>query len=142
MPTDFIRRGRLLLCALACALLAPGALQAQQHEHDAHEHAQVRHPDPRPGVGGEGVLRGEIVPSRAREAYTIAARIPSILDGLYCHCECHEVRGRRSLLECFEDEMASRCGICMGEARLAHELHGKGKSLDEIRKSVDERYGG
>lgn len=127
-----------LLCAFACVLAAPRTADAQAH--GGHPRAQGHHPAPREGISGQGVLKGEVVPSRARDEYTIAARIPSILDGLYCHCECHEVRGRRSLLECFEDEMAARCGICLGQARMADEMHRDGKSLNEIRRAIDDRY--
>ncbi|HEX8394445.1 MAG TPA: CYCXC family (seleno)protein [Longimicrobium sp.] len=129
----------LLLALLLCAVAAPRAAAAQ------HDHGRVRaeghHPAPRPGVTGASVITGDIVPERAREVYTIAARIPGVLDALYCYCECHEVRGRRSLLECFKDEMAARCGICAGQARLADEMTRDGKSIAEIRKAIDRRFG-
>jgi hypothetical protein len=144
-PNATLRRHLPVLLALVlCALAAPAAA-AQAHEHGgrtpAHAAARGHHPAPRDGISGQGVLRGEVVPSRARDAYTIAARIPSILDALYCHCECHEVRGRRSLLECFEDQMAAGCGICLGQARMAAEMHADGKSLNQIRRAIDTRYG-
>ena len=87
------------------------------------------------------MLPADAVTERGREVYTMAARIPGLLDGIYCHCDCHGRDGLRSLLECFENEMASTCGICLGQARLAHEMHEKGKSLDEIRRAVDDTYG-
>jgi hypothetical protein len=135
----------LLFALLLGAFAMPAAAQAQPgHEHAAHRptpKAKSHHPDARAGITGAKVLTGEIVPSRARDAYTIAARIPDVLDALYCHCECHEREGRRSLLECFEDDMASTCGICQGQARMAAELHDGGKSLAEIRAALDQRWG-
>jgi hypothetical protein len=131
--------GALLLCALA-----PGAARAQDHAHRGHgqpAEAQGRHPQPRPGVTGERVLPADSVSERGREVYTMAARIPGLLDGIYCHCDCHERDGLRSLLECFENAMASTCGICLGQARLVYEMHEKGKSLNEIRQAVDADYG-
>ncbi|HVH11698.1 MAG TPA: hypothetical protein VM759_01530, partial [Longimicrobium sp.] len=116
------RRQRLVLLALLLgAFVAPAAAQAQpgRHEHAGHASqsnqgnrrttpkVKSRHPNARPNVTGERVLRGEVVPSRAREPYTIAARIPQVLDAIYCHCDCHERDGRRSLLQCFEDDMAT-----------------------------------
>ena len=143
------RFAAVLAALLLGAFALPAAAQAQpEHTHAGHAtrrpapKVKSHHPDPRPGVTGRSVLRGEIVPSRAREVYTIAARIPSILDGLYCHCDCHDRDERRSLLSCFEDDMATTCGICQGQARMAGELHAQGKTLNEIRAALDQRWGG
>ncbi|HEX8320415.1 PCYCGC motif-containing (lipo)protein [Longimicrobium sp.] len=136
-------RAPAVLAALVLCALVPDPARAQDH---AHQHGQApkahgHHPAPREGISGQGVLSGEVVPSSARDAYTIAARIPSILDALYCHCDCHERDELRSLLECFENRMATTCGICQSEARMAGEMHADGKSLEEIRKAIDDRYG-
>jgi len=137
-----LRASSVLAALLLCALV-PDAARAQDHSHHHGQTAEARghHPAPRERITGQGVLSGEVVPSRARDAYTIAARIPSILDGLYCHCDCHERDELRSLLECFENRMATTCGICQNEARMAGEMHAEGKSLEEIRKAIDKRYG-
>ena len=37
--------------------------------------------------------------------------------------------------------MAQHCVICQGEARLAFRMHEQGKSLDEIRAAIDEKFG-
>lgn len=140
----------LLFALLLGTTLMPGAAHAQPgggHDHAGHgkreaPKAKGHHPDARPGITGANVLRGEVVPDRARDAYTIAARIPDVLDALFCHCECHERDGLRSLLECFEDDMGTTCGICQGQAELAGEMHAQGKSLAEIRDAIDQRWGG
>ncbi|HEV3050372.1 MAG TPA: PCYCGC motif-containing (lipo)protein [Longimicrobium sp.] len=138
-----LARTPVLLAALLLCALVPGAARAQDHAHHGHVQAaeKSRHPQPRPGVTGERVLPVDSVSERGREVYTMAARIPGLLDGIYCHCDCHERDGLRSLLECFENAMASTCGICLGQARLAHEMNEKGKSLNEIRQAVDADYG-
>jgi hypothetical protein len=130
----------LILALLVCAWV-PDRAAAQAHDHAQGAKAHGHHPAPREGISGQGVLSGDVVPSSARTAYTIAARIPSILDALYCHCDCHERDELRSLLECFENRMATTCGICQDEARIASEMHADGKSLDEIREAIDTRYG-
>jgi hypothetical protein len=147
MPTSLSLRGLIrlpvLLAALLLCALVPDAAQAQNHAHHAQPAAKrVRHPAPRPGITAERVLSPDSVREQSREVYTMAARIPSVLDGLYCHCDCHERDGLRSLLECFEEEMGSTCGICSGQARLAYEMHEQGKSLRDIRKAIDAQYGG
>jgi hypothetical protein len=135
-----------LFALLLAAVMMPAAAHAQPgHAHHGTAHrpkVKNHHPAPRPGITAANVLRADSVPSRAREAYTIAARIPQVLDGLFCHCDCHERDDRRSLLDCFEDDMASTCGICSGQALLAGEMHANGKSLAEIRSAIDQRWGG
>lgn len=101
----------------------------------------VKHPTPRPGITASAVLKPSRVPKRSREAYEAARAVPEVLDGLYCHCNCAEHRGMRSLLSCFETEMPLTCGICKGEARLAYRLSREGKTLAQIRAAVDEAYG-
>jgi hypothetical protein len=143
-----IRRPRLpmlMAAALLCALVPAGA-RAQDH---AHHHGggaapaaqKHRHPAPREGITAARVLPPGRVPERAREVYAMAAQIPRLLDGIYCHCDCHDRDGLRSLLECFETEMGGTCGICQGQARLAHELHEAGRRLNQIRKAIDAEYG-
>jgi len=74
-------------------------------------------------------------------AYDEARTIPEILDGIRCQCGCAEQPGHRSLLSCYEDGMAMDCDICQGQARLAYRLHGKGRTLAQIRSAIDSRYG-
>lgn len=138
--TPITRRTLLRLSALSlvAAFVAPRRVQAA----GAHGATRARHPEPRPGITAEKVLPDEKIPERYRDAYQAAREIPQVLDGIFCHCHCEEVKGLRSLLSCFESEMPQSCGICLGEARLAKRMHARGRSLDEIRKAVDERFGG
>ena len=135
------RRQALLRLAAGCAGVAglalgvPRALQARVRL------LRAKHPDPRPGITADAVLPDESVPQRAKAAYRVAREIPGILDGLYCHCDCAERDGLRSLLQCFEGRMATTCGICRGEAVLAGKLHGQGRTLDQIRAAIDDEYG-
>jgi hypothetical protein len=104
--------------------------------------ADGHHPTPR-----EGVHAGHVVDaaryaghSRVEAAYRKAAEIPQVLDGLYCHCDCSQHSGHYSLLDCFRDDHAARCDVCMSEAELAHRMTQEGKSLDEIRTAIDAFY--
>ena len=101
------------------------------------------HPDPRPGVTAERVLPASLVLNTpgAAEAYAAARIAPAVLDGLYCHCDCSKHFGHRSLLTCFESDHGSRCSTCMGEARLAADLAAQGRTLDQIRHAIDQRFG-
>ena len=99
------------------------------------------HPDPRPGITAEHVLpASHFKKASVGKSYDMAREIPEVLDGLHCYCECTESMGHRSLLSCFESEQPSGCWSCNEEMKLAHKLNGAGKTLDEIRKAVDERF--
>ena len=117
--------------ALAVVLVGPRAGHASAH------------PDPRPGITAERVLPPALVPMGAGtlEAYEAARRVPQVLDGIYCHCNCSKSIGHRSLLTCFESNHGSGCDICMGEAMLAAQMSGAGKSLAQIRTAIDATFG-
>ena len=121
----------ILGTSLAAAIM-PRALPA---------HPATKHPDPRPDVTADAVLPDDDVPEKAKQAYAAARAHPEIFDGLYCHCDCAERDGLRSLLSCFETKMPQSCSYCRGEGELAGKLADEGKSLDEIRKAVDKKYG-
>lgn len=104
--------------------------------------ASASHPDPRTNVTAEGVrdaTRYAQVPQIA-EVYAMAAQIPQILDGLYCHCDCSKHDNHRSLLSCFESDHGAACDICLEEAALAYRMHSEGRSLDEIRTAIDAEF--
>ncbi len=73
-------------------------------------------------------------------AYTAARSMPEVFDGLYCHCQCKENFGHVSLLTCFESEHGASCDICLTEAEIAADIHGKGAALDDIRRAIDARF--
>ena len=102
--------------------------------------ASGEHPDPRPtppSVLDAAAFAGY---ERIQETYTMAAAIPNVLDGLYCHCDCEHHSGHYSLLDCFTDDHGAGCDICLSEAQLAYRMTREGKSLDEIRAAIDALY--
>jgi hypothetical protein len=105
--------------------------------------AHGNHPKPRDGVTAEHVLTGAAIPRTigAVEAYAAARAVPATLDGVYCHCDCSEHAGHRSLLTCFESDHGAFCDICMGEAVLAAQLTARGTSLQDIRAAIDRQFG-
>lgn len=105
-----------------------------------------RHPEPRADAGAMAIT---VLPAanfarnpQAATAYQVARQIPQVLDGLYCYCHCKENMRHRSLLTCFQSEHAAACDICMGEAQMAYQMTGDGKSLQDIRVAIDLAYGG
>jgi hypothetical protein len=102
------------------------------------------HPDPRPGISGEKVLKAADLGSSKKsvlEAYETARTHPEIFDGLYCVCECDENMGHRSLLGCFESRQAVGCWSCREQAELVAEMLKKGEGLEKMRKAFDAKWG-
>lgn len=108
-----------------------------------HRRPALTHPEPRPGIDASKVLsRDQLANTSAAPVYDMVREIPEIVDGIRCHCGCAELDGYYSLLTCYEEQgMAQFCDICKGQAREAHRLHQKGKSLDAIRTAIDARFG-
>ena len=103
------------------------------------------HPTPRAGISAAKVATDVQLAkhSDAIATFALARQIPEILDGVRCQCGCIDGKAYYSLLSCFEtpDMMAAECQVCQAQARLAHRLHAAGKSLDEIRKGIDAKFG-
>lgn len=106
---------------------------------------QGPHPTPRPGINASKVLKvSEIDGDKdVITAFDEVRQIPEIVDGIRCHCGCAGRPDNYSLLTCYEgpDAMAQHCEQCQGHGRYAFRLRKAGKSLDEIRAAIDDRYG-
>lgn len=101
------------------------------------------HPKPRSDAHAHHVVPASKYDGypRVADVYAQAETTKSVLDGIYCYCECSRHSGHYSLLECFETDHGARCDICMSEAALAYRLTQDGKTLDQIRNAVDRLYG-
>ena len=99
--------------------------------------------DPASLRGGETreTLSAEYFTGKEAKAYAIAKEIPSILDSLYCYCDCKKHFDHKSLLTCYVDLHAKYCDVCMDEAFMAYDLHKQGYDAPAIRKAVDEKFG-
>ena len=136
------RRGFLAACLTvpAAALLPPGRSRSSGHTAPPSD----EHPAPRPGIDASRVpTASELTDAkRAITAFDEVREIPQIVDGIRCHCGCAKNANHYSLLSCFEtrDAMAKDCSACRRQASYVYRLHKDGKSLDEIRAAVDERF--
>jgi hypothetical protein len=104
------------------------------------------HPEPRPGITAEHVLATDALGSSPKatviHAYDAARAYPQLFDGVACACSCGGKKGmHRSLLVCYETMQPTGCPACRDEGLLIERLAKNGKSLDEIRKAIDEEYG-
>ncbi len=80
--------------------------------------------------------------SDVRHGYWVATQIPAVLNKLYCWCGCENRGIHRSNLQCFEDEMAEDCPVCLGTAEIAYDMTRKGiTDAAKIQAAVDVHWG-
>ncbi|MFQ5432687.1 MAG: CYCXC family (seleno)protein [Nitrospinota bacterium] len=74
--------------------------------------------------------------------YKWAAEIPEVFDKMYCYCRCKENPRfkHKTLLTCYTDTHAAKCGICLKEGQMAWELTKRGMQPKEIRGEIDKYY--
>lgn len=74
--------------------------------------------------------------SAAAKAYRVAQEIPGVLAQQPCFCHCDRTSGHRSLVDCYRDNHAAGCLICIKEALLARKLHQEGVTDAGIRQRI------
>jgi hypothetical protein len=79
----------------------------------------------------------EFVNQGIANTYRIAKDIPEVLAQQPCLCGCDNTSDdHRSLLDCYIDDHASTCMVCMKEAVLAEQMTEAGRSASEIREAI------
>jgi len=106
-----------------------------------------------PEIAGSWAGRPEFVHAAhpaVQEAYAYALERPDVIEWLPCYCGCAAM-DHRSNLDCFFkprgpgegiafEEHASYCDICVQTALTAKQVMAKGRSLPEIRATIDAMY--
>ncbi|MEK4029052.1 MULTISPECIES: PCYCGC motif-containing (lipo)protein [Bacillaceae] len=85
-----------------------------------------------------------------KTVYLAAAQHPDVLASMPCYCGCGDSAGHKSNLNCFVadisenkvvwDDHGTRCGVCLEIAAESILMSKEGKSLQEIRQYIDEKY--
>ncbi len=139
---EFLRRVAATVLGLASITLTPSRAWALPSP--SRRLAKGPHPTPRPGITSSKVLTADALRENPKAApvFDMVRKIPQIADGIRCQCGCAELPEFYSLLSCYEaDGMAQHCVICQGEGRLVYTMHEQGKTLDQIRAAIDDRFG-
>jgi hypothetical protein len=111
---------------------APAAKDpGQTHEFRYFEDPAQAHPLPVTLPPSQFVNKG------IANSYRIAKEIPEVLAQQPCLCGCDNTSDdHRSLLDCYIDDHASTCLVCMKEAVLAEQMTDAGKSAREVREAI------
>lgn len=83
-------------------------------------------------------------------AYEYALEKPELLEQIPCYCGCSQI-GHKNVEDCFVkefrndgrvvfDEHGANCGICYSTALDSKALFEKGKSPQEVKNFIDEKY--
>ncbi|MCZ0755019.1 PCYCGC motif-containing (lipo)protein [Anoxybacillus sp. J5B_2022] len=83
--------------------------------------------------------------------YQQAAKHQKLLESIPCYCGCGESAGHQNNYDCFVyenkkdgsvvwDDHATKCGVCLEIAAESITEYEQGKSMKEIRQTIDEKY--
>jgi hypothetical protein len=145
--SERIDRGAFLKRAgglLAVTLLDRGGMVSRVVERTGR---MSGHPDPRPGINADHVLKASDLEGVANQkdvnaSYAAARGHPEVFDGLACACGCSDKGGEhRSLLVCYETKQPTGCVSCREVAKFVGKLANEHKTLDEIRSAFDKKFG-
>jgi hypothetical protein len=92
-------------------------------------------------------------PEQTQQIYQIAGLSKDKLQWIPCYCGCGDEVGHKSNKNCFIKEVKSdgsvvwddhgtRCGVCMEIAVTTAQLSKDGRTIKEIRDTIDTRYRG
>ena len=115
--------------------------QTANHNHESMARVPAHYEATPPLNTLRGTLAPEMFTGNVRLAYRVAKDIPQTLAQIPCYCHCDMSQGHKSLHSCFEDEHGTNCGICIGEALMAHNLQRQGLNPTQIRERIVKAYG-
>jgi len=70
-------------------------------------------------------------------AYSIAAKIPTLLYQEPCYCPCDKMEGHQSLLDCYTSQHGVHCHICARGVIFTYEQARAGKSAVQIQAAME-----
>ena len=89
------------------------------------------------------VLSAAQFTGKTRMAYAAVKEMPETIAQLPCYCHCDEGFGHKSLQNCFVDDHAAHCAVCVEEALLAYKLQKEERLTPaQIRERIIAEYGG
>jgi len=122
--------GNLIASSAGAPNAQKGADSFRFADHPYHKHAP------------KGVLPNTLEPEQFKNtpevyvAYSLAAKIRTLLYQEPCLCPCGKQRGHKSLLDCFTGLHGRNCDECKLQVFFCYEQNNKGWSAKKIRKAM------
>ncbi len=123
--------------------------EATQHE----EHQQHTLGDKREETKNSETLPSFLSdkPEDMQLIYAAAAKHQTLLENIPCYCGCGEEANHQNNYDCFIfenkengavtwDDHGTKCGVCLEIAAQAVVDYSKGKSIEDIRQEIDDKY--
>ncbi|NMO96769.1 PCYCGC motif-containing (lipo)protein [Paenibacillus lemnae] len=159
-----MQRSKFVILLLSAGILLSGCGQDQKQEsteavheseagHQHESHVQLANGDIQEVTASKDVLPTFLdhQSKEIRTVYALAAQVDDVLSSMPCYCGCGESAGHKSNLNCFINEVredgsvewddhGTRCGVCLDIAVESAMLKSEGKSLTDIRETIDAKY--
>lgn len=149
---------KVLFILFSCILFLSACGQDSKQEiHEEHEdHVHVGHLEN--GDLQETTASSDILPTfldtqseDMKLVYQAAAKANDVLKWMPCYCGCGDSAGHKSNFNCFVheikengevvwDDHGTRCAACLETAIASIQMVQEGKTLVEIRNTIDETY--
>lgn len=117
------------------------------------QHAEIASGDIREQTASNKVLPGFLKDKSEdmKVIYADAAQNKELLEKIPCYCGCGESAGHKNNYDCFIydnkkdgkvvwDDHGTKCGVCLEIAAQSISDLKAGKSIKEIRQSIDDKY--
>ncbi len=123
--------------------------ETTQHE----EHQQHTLADKREETESSDTLPSFLIdkPEDMQLIYAAAAKHQALLENIPCYCGCGKEAKHQNNYDCFIfenkengsvtwDDHGTKCGVCLEIAAQAVVDYNKGKSIEDIRQEIDDKY--
>ncbi|HWO96826.1 MAG TPA: PCYCGC motif-containing (lipo)protein [Bacillus sp. (in: firmicutes)] len=141
------------MVAFSTIILGACGNNEEVHEEAGQEHAQHVTGDLREETASVDALPKFLAakPDDMKVLYQAAAKHQELLENIPCYCGCGESAGHTSNYDCFVydnkengavvwDDHGTRCGVCLEIAAESIVDYSEGKSIKEIRQTIDAKY--
>ncbi|MET1122214.1 PCYCGC motif-containing (lipo)protein [Priestia megaterium] len=124
------------------------ATEKEHQQHSEHVSGDIREETASNKVSPE-FLKDK--PEQMQTIYATAAQNKELLENIPCYCGCGESAGHKNNYDCFIqenkkdgrvvwDDHGTKCGVCLEIAAQSVSDLKSGKSIKQIRQSIDEKY--
>jgi hypothetical protein len=146
-------KNKLVLLFLALTLILSACSSGENEHKDDHSEHTLPNGDLQEETASVEVLPNFLKdkPEEMQMVYAAAGKATDVLEWIPCYCGCGESAGHLNNKNCFVnkinedgtvvwDDHGTRCLVCMEIAVESIKMKQEGKSLKEIRETIDNKY--